>query len=56
MNEREPTKIVTLRVTERMAAEIDRRAEQNYTTRNAAAVALIAAGLRQDTPARQERP
>ena len=55
MELRERTRVLTIRVTQRMADEITRRADENYTTTNAAAVALIAAGLRHDRSAAPER-
>jgi hypothetical protein len=48
MERDERTRVLSVRVTERMFAEITRRAVENYTTTNAATVALIAAGLRLD--------
>jgi hypothetical protein len=56
MSDRETTRVFTVRVTERMYAEIDRRAEESYVTRNAATVALIAAGLRAERDAATSAP
>ncbi len=46
MQAREPTKVISVRVTERMAAEIDRLAEQAHMSVNGVAMMLLSQGLR----------